>query len=293
MNLRPILRTSLSLARRVGGRYGTRTKESIMYIASAPGARRGIRALIGIVLCFALAGCASYAAPGKPADFKALGVSRESLTDSSINSTLARQPLASFPTGIAAVRIQAPGYHSNTAQAWGHGSYCVITTRDVETDKDWERLAKLPMVTGVAPINRLLLPQELNTDLELRQAAASLHADMLLIYTIDTQFYVKDHLAPLTVVTLGLSPSQTAQVVTTASAVLMDTRNGYLYGYAEATEKGAELTNAWFSESTVDGACHRTESKAFAKLVDQLADTWPRVVSNFKKRGGGDEEGRG
>ncbi|MDB5305152.1 MAG: putative lipoprotein [Phycisphaerales bacterium] len=254
-----------------------------MSTQSAPGARRGIRALVGIVLCSALTGCASYATPGRPADFKALGVSRESLTDSSINTTLAKEPLAKFPTGIAAVRIQAPGYKSNTAEGWGGGSYCVITTRDIETDKDWDRLSKLPMVTGVAPINRLLLPQQLNTDLELRQAAASLHADMVLIYTIDTQFYIKDHLAPLTVVTLGLSPNQTAQVVTTASAVLMDTRNGYLYGYAEATEKGMQLSNSWTTEAAVDDARHRTESRAFGKLIVQLADTWPQVVKNFKR----------
>ncbi|HWE94575.1 MAG TPA: hypothetical protein VG269_11480 [Tepidisphaeraceae bacterium] len=255
-----------------------------MPASSAPRARRRIRALIATVLCSLLTGCAaSYATPGRPADFKALGVSRESLTDSSINSTLARQPLATFPTGIAAVRIQAPGYQSETAKGFGTGSYCVITTRDVETDADWDRLAKMPMVTGVAPINRLLLPERLNTDLELRQAAASLHADVVLIYTIDTSFQVKDHLLPLTVITLGLSPNQTAQVLTTASAVLMDTRNGYLYGYAEATEKGVQLASGWTSEAAVDAARRRTESKAFEKLVGQVENTWPQVVKNFGK----------
>jgi len=31
------------------------------------------------------------------------------------------------------------------------------------------------------PLNRLELPQQLNSDMDLRQAAARLHADMLLI----------------------------------------------------------------------------------------------------------------
>ena len=88
-----------------------------------------------------------------------------------------------------------------------------------------------------------------NSDLELREAAAALHADIVLIYTIDTGFQVEDHLSPLSVVTLGLSPNQTAQIVTTATAVLMDTRNGYIYGYSEATEHGFQLTNAWLESA--------------------------------------------
>src|SRR5205807_1721864 len=112
---------------------------------------------------------------------------------------------------------------SGSAQTYGRGAYTVVTTRDVESNdgKDqMEPLEKLPMMTGIAPINRLLLPEELKSDLELRQAAATLHADMLLIYTLDTNFKVEDAIAPLTVVTLGLSPNQQARVVTTASAVL-------------------------------------------------------------------------
>lgn len=234
-----------------------------------------------LLLCFILTGCSTYATPGRAADFKALSVARESLTDTSINQTLAKQPLATFPCGIAAVRIQAPGYHSNSTQTFGAGNYCVITTRDIERDEDWKKLRNLPLVTGIAPMNRLLLPTQLNTDLELRQAAASVHADVLLIYTIDTTFHVEDHLTPLTVLTLGLSPNMSAEVVTTASAVLMDTRNGYLYGYAEATEHGAQPAAGWTTESAVDAAVKRTESKAFAKLVDGLEDTWGGVVRNF------------
>jgi hypothetical protein len=256
--------------------------ESFMSIQFLSLARRATAALLGIVVCLAAAGCMStYAAPGAPADFKALGVSRASLTDSSINQTLDKKPLATFPCGIAAVRIQAPGYHADGTDTFGTGNYCVVTTRDIENAADFQKLGQLPMVTGIAPVNRLLLPQQLNTDLELRQAAASLHADMLLIYTIDTSFQVEDHLAPMTVVTLGLSPNMTAQVVTTASAVLLDTRNGYLYGYSEASEHGIQLTNGWMTHQAVNDARKRTEGKAFAKLVDGLQGTWGDVVKRY------------
>jgi hypothetical protein len=246
-----------------------------MSIQFARIARPAMAVLFSIIVCFAVVGCAStYATPGAPADFKALGVSRASQTDTSINETLAKKPLAAFPCGIAAVRIQAPNYHADGTETFGTGNYCVVTTRDIEDIKDFEKLGKLPMVSGIAPINRLLLPQQLNSDLELRQAAASLHADVLLIYTIDTSFQVEDHLAPMTVVTLG-----------TASAVLVDTRNGYLYGYSEASEHGVQLTNGWMTSEAVNDARKRTESKAFAKLVDGLQGTWGDVVRRYAATG--------
>jgi hypothetical protein len=236
------------------------------------------------MLTFLLGGCAQYVTPGRGAEMAALGVTpeaRQQQTDDSIARSLGKRPLAQFPTGIAAARVQAPGYQSATAQSWGTGRYSIVTTRDVETPEQVERLEKLPMVSGIAPINRLLLGDQLNSDLELRQAAAQLHADMLLVYTIDTRFEVDDKAAPVTVVTLGLSPNQQARVVTTASAVLMDTRNGYIYGVAEASEQGSQLASAWTSTSAVDDARRRTEAQAFEKLVGELEKTWTRVVRAY------------
>jgi hypothetical protein len=236
---------------------------------------------IGLAGCLSSSGCGGmYATPGRGADLRALSNS-DAQTDTSIKSALAKKPLAVLPCGIAAVRIQAPGYVSDLGGSYGTGNYCVVTTRDVESDDAMKSLRKLPMVVGVAPVNRLLLPATLNSDLELRQAAASLHADMLLIYTIDTTYAVEDHLAPLTVATLGLSPNMTAQIVTTASAVLMDTRNGYIYGFAEATEKGMQLTNGWMTQEAVKDARHGAEVKAFDHLVKNLAVTWTGVVANL------------
>ena len=130
-------------------------------------------------------------------------------------------------------------------------------------------------------MNRLLLPPQLNSDMDLRQAAAALHADVLLVYTLDTTFRVEDSLAPLTVVTLGLSPNQHARVVCTASAVLLDTRNGFVYGVAEATQQGTQLASAWTSGAAVDDTRRRTETQAFDKLVGELEKTWVGVVRTY------------
>src|SRR5215212_7827807 len=70
-------------------------------------------------------------------------------------------------------------------------------------DPQLERIEKLPLVRGLAPLNRLVIPSVLQTDADLRTAAAKLRADILLVYTLDTRFEEKSRATPLAVVTLG------------------------------------------------------------------------------------------
>jgi len=243
------------------------------------------RVLRGPAVCLALlicVGCSHYVTPGRAANMKALGGVMPDQTDVSVSHALEKHPLATLPTGIAIVRVQEPGYQSKTAQGWGSGAYSVVTTRDIENmDAAIAKISKLQMISGIAPVNRLLLPQQFNSDLELRQAAAAMHCDMLLIYTLDTTFTVEDPALPLSVITLGLSPNEMAHVACTASAVLMDTRNGYVYGVAEATEKQNQLASAWTSEAAVDQTRKRTEAKAFEKLTTEIQGTWAGVVKQM------------
>lgn len=235
----------------------------------------------------AMTGCTSshYETPGRGADFRELsltGSSKRTLTDSTVLTALDKKALAAFPTGLAVVRIQSPGYSSRSAQGWGTGRYSIVTTRDIETATHFERLAKMSQVTGVAPLNRLLFDSsEMNSDLELRHAAALLHADVLLIYTLDTVFHVSDEAVPLSVITLGLSPNRSVHATTTASAVFMGTHNGYIYGTAEATARNDRLSSAWTDGEAIDAARRRTETEAFEQLVGSLESTWSQIVRQY------------
>ncbi|MDB5326869.1 MAG: putative lipoprotein [Phycisphaerales bacterium] len=234
---------------------------------------------IGVFLCFAAVGCApSYVVPGGPARLDALKD-----TDSYLRSAYEAKPLARFPATIAVARVQSGTYQSRTAQSYGEGAYRLITTRDVETDADFEKLGQLPGVAGVAPVNRMLVPEQLRTEDDLRLAAARVKADILLLYTFDTQFYVKDFAGPVSVVTLGLSPNRRAYVTTTASCILIDTRSGYVYGGAESTAKSDQIANGWTSDDAVDDTRRRTETESFGKLITALEKTWPGVVKQYSK----------
>ena len=144
-------------------------------------------------------------------------------------------------------------------------------------------IAALPKVKGVATIKRILLDRSLNSDLELRNAAAKLHADLLLCYTFDTAFYSQNSAAPLSLVSLGLFPTEVHKVRTTASALLMDVNNGYVYAVVEATASNDQLSNAWTSAEATDQVRLKSERQAFADLIKQFVTEWPNVLKNNDK----------
>lgn len=242
-----------------------------------------ISALISIV---ALGGCGmSYLTPGAAADLSAFGLANyqsvKGQTDAAIQRRLELKPLATFPVHLAVARVQGAGYRSYSTEGYASGNYSVVVDRDIETAQDIDSLKALPMIDGVVPINRLLLPRKLDTERDLRAAAAAVHADMMLVYTVDTRFQTDKWLQPLGILTLGLFPDRSAKVRTTCSAVLVDTRNGYLYGAAEATAKRDSLTNAWNTESAVESTRIKAEREAFQSLVENFCAAWPQVVQEY------------
>ena len=187
--------------------------------------------------------------------------------------------MASLPAHLIVVRVQAPGYKSQTIRnTYGTGRFSVVTIRDVEKDEDFKRIARLGQVAQVGTLSRILLPRNLETLYQLRRSAAQLHADMLLVYTFDTDFYTGDSSTPISVITAGLSPHVEAEVHTTASAVLFDVRTGYVYGTLEQSDQNKKTVNHWDIQYAVDRLRLKTERRAFEKLLDEFGPFWTNVV---------------
>jgi hypothetical protein len=230
--------------------------------------------VLGVCAVLALAGCATYTTPGA-----GVSVGDLSQADGDVGDILKRRPAASFPARLAVVRVQASGYSSlSNSNCHGSGRYCVLTTRDIESEADFERLAKNPMVSDLALMNRILVPTSLQSTKELRLAAAALKADLVLLYTMDTGFRVEStDLGPLALVSLGFFPNKKAIVTSTASAALYDVRSGFLYGVAEATARQEQRGTVWSSSSAVDNARMKAEAEAFVKLVGELEKLFTNV----------------
>jgi hypothetical protein len=227
-----------------------------------------------------LSGCAHYIPPSGRADLAYL-------SSPSMQDSFSAKPAAGFPASIAAVRVQAPQYRSYSTEreggVYGEGRYSIITVKEVEDDADMQRIAKLPGVGGLITISTLLLPQKLQSDKELREAAARLKADMLLLYTFETSFHDNDASVALKTITLGLSPTRRVFVHVAASGLLMDTRTGFIYAALEANEKRAVTTNAWETNESADRARRDAEKAAFKGLVQEFQKSWPEVMERAKK----------
>jgi hypothetical protein len=227
-----------------------------------------------VLLFAAVSGCAHYRTPGG-------GVSIPAITESTVAEALTREPAARFPAHIVVARVQATGYESSSARGYGAGRYSVLTTRDIETDADFAQLASMPGVAGIGPLNRLLLPVQLQSTQELRRAAAQLRGDIVLLYTIDTSFRTENQLAPLKVVTLGLFASEKSRIVTTCAAAFIDVRTGYVYGVAEGSSKDTRRSSAWTTEAAIEEARLKTEREAFGSAMKAAAEAWSGINAEY------------
>ncbi|MFT3782724.1 MAG: hypothetical protein QM790_11975 [Nibricoccus sp.] len=225
-------------------------------------------------------GCRTYVPPGAKADLQAFA-------PPNIQAGFATQPSLPFPATIAFVRIQNAGYTNYNLRRYGgqfgSGAYTVIMTREVEEQSHFDRVTNLPMVSGLVSLNRLLVPEKLENDRQIREAASRLQADLVFIYTFDTAFFDKDASKPLSVITLGLSPTRQITASTTVSSLLMDTRTGYIYSAYETTERAETISTSWGSGDAADQVRRDTEKRAFTKMVDEIVTSWPRLLKRYEK----------
>jgi hypothetical protein len=240
--------------------------------------RRVFRPLGSLALLVVFAaipsGCAHYTTPGRAANLTAID-------RSDIRREMEREPAVSFPARLAILRVQAPDYRSQTYAGAGPraGEFSVLTVQELLRAEQLAAMEAWPSVAGVAPVNRLLLPEQMNGMDDLRLAAAKLQADVLLLYTVDTKFEVRrKSVLPIGVISLGTAPDRDAHVTTTASALLVDVRTGFVYGVAEATARKDGLANFWSTGEQLDKRRFEAEDEAFGSLIGELAEAWRGVV---------------
>lgn len=250
-----------------------------------------------------LTGCQSYTTPGGAADLSLFAQEKLVTIPTGTGSTIPQdypryptggdqgsavevsrlKPAASFPVNMVAVRVQESGYTSYTNTAYGHGSYSVVTIRDIEKDEDFDRIGRLSGIAQISPLSRLLLPEYLQSDKELRQAAGRLRADMILIYTLETDFYNRDSSTPLSIISLGLAPTIQVRVTTTISAMVMDTRTGYIYGILEETSRKEQAAAVLTTQNAFDELRQKTERQAFELFLDEFEVLWKNIANQYWK----------
>jgi hypothetical protein len=218
-----------------------------------------------LCLVLVLSGChMPYRVPNDAADFEELGL-REPGSGEDVAAAMERRPEAVFPATVATVRLQ------------GRQGPFVVTVREVEAEGGLERVARLPGVKAVVPVNGLACPGQVASFDEVRAAAAGVHADLVLAYTFETTSKSETTIPVLGVLTLGIFPNEVARAVSTGTAALIDTRSGYVYGVVEATDKEYRITNAWNVWSAQQTAEEGVRVRACRKLVGEVERMWGEV----------------
>lgn len=238
--------------------------------------RRRVVKLFGAVGMLLLASCASYTTPGGSANISALATP-------DVATLLAVKPVATAPARVAVAQLQQAGYRNYQQQGYGQGAFSLVMERDAAADKALQKLARLDGVAAVAPINRLLLPTQLDSIAALRQAAARVQANLLLVYTFDTRFQTGQQQLPLlNTILLGTLNNQPLTVKSNVSAVLFDVQTEYVYGVTEANVQTHGRSSIWQTDSEVDTLRQQAEQQALANLMEQFQQQWPQIQSQLR-----------
>ncbi len=235
---------------------------------------RAWRGTIGaLVAATALVGCASYRTPGGPAPIGAM-------TAASVADRLRTVPEAPLPAILAFTRVQELGYRSYKDGGVDRGTLSVVGPRELEREDDWKSMHAWMEVRDVVRLTPILIRAQPDSLLAMREGAATLHADVLALYTVDTVFDIDDHdIGPIGLITLGLAPTKSARVRSSISMAFFDVRTGFCFGTAEGSAADDQLASAWTSSDALDECRLRVERQAFEAMLRESKVTWESAAA--------------
>ena len=79
-------------------------------------------------------------------------------------------------------------------------------------------------------------------------------------------------------VTLGITRTKHIAVHVTASALVLDTRTGFIYATFESNEHRDVNASLWSERQKADTARQDAELAAFKKLVDDFEKSWGLIA---------------
>ena len=219
----------------------------------------------------ACSGCSSYV--NSPAVARARDAKRAEFSDPLIARAANARPTMTFPATIAiAANDRDVREHIRALSALGK----------LDVLNSLPQLARTviasPMVIGETDREH-----HVTADLRLREAAAKLHADAVLIIANESQLTDDSVVAPLTALSLGLFPNKRYELISTAFAALVDTRTGYIYGTNEKSRARTGLTMSWGSEDVIHRARSKAEREALEKLFADFPAFWRGIVAAHRR----------
>ena len=227
---------------------------------------------LALITTTLFSGCSSYV--NSPNVKAARAKQQEAFSHTLIARAYNAKPTISFPATIAV----AP-----------QGECAVMHLRALDALGKLDPLKKLPDLRGL-PIVSDIIESDVGhpdvtkiADLRLREAAVRLHADAVLILSVETNATDGQMFAPLTIATLGLFPNNRYEIIATGLAALVDTRTGYVYGTIEKSAAKTGVVMVAGSSESLERRKQQAQRDAMEKLLREIPHFWQGVVATHRK----------
>jgi hypothetical protein len=244
----------------------------------------GRTALIAAALAGALGGCASHLSLAEPvADVLRAGMVADAaqakrlekaLTDKDIADLLDARVRAKLPTSVAIAKVRSG--------CDGYQPYLDVV--DANELAGWEAtVSGQPLVHGVHPVSRLAHTAEKPTVRSLRQAAARMKCELLLVYLqADSSVVNFNDAAALYWTGIGLLtvPGSVLEHRTVMQGILVDCRTGVIL----ATATGDCHLKRTFPAAFESVRREELQAEALSKAVADIQKSFRRHIGNVVSR---------
>lgn len=243
--------------------------------------RRMFAAFLALSAVLSISGCYNHHAASLP-DMAGFGLVHRQGDHMHSYTIPARQtvPLAArLPANLAVARIQSAQSrrHEEEVRHYQDGGFHAV--RALLTSDHRRRLNDL---RGIAGVIALAPPpkdrQDISALLAVRREAVRAGADLVLVFSFQTRTENNQELLPpLSLLTLGMSPHIIGEAESTAHALLLDARSGFILAYGSLDASAWQLANAWTLGSAERDVAHRAERKAISALIRRLEPQWRSI----------------
>ncbi|MCI4644971.1 MAG: hypothetical protein MRY64_09330 [Hyphomonadaceae bacterium] len=244
-----------------------------------------LKLALGATALMLVAACSAHVQTTSGADYLARYESyatpstvKPDTVDAEIREIAAIEPNLQFPARIGLARIEhgrLTGLPEPEAFVWGDLAD--------QLGPDFGTFAPVsPLIAAMVdstPHNSSWDTNALIADI--RRGAARQHLDYVLVYEVNSQRDERANglaLADLTIIGMFVLPSRDVEVEATASAILIDVRNGYPYATLTGFAEKDGMARVVSTRSHTDALSEDAELRAVEALVDEAANAFEQLA---------------
>lgn len=207
-----------------------------------------------------LTGCATYRGVIRPEPkLSILSPDLADLSEQRMRTYLQAKVKPIFPTTLAIAKVRIPYYDNGAEYQYGQRHPDIMVLENIQGDEalGWQKLTDMKLANKQRVVQQVqflspMLVDGLPTLKKLRDAAAVVHAPMLLVYIQQDDIgegYNDAALAYWTLLGMLFVPGNTVGSFSTCQAIILDTQTGYILATAQSDDMREEKVMIYSTDS--------------------------------------------